>query len=583
MGNVWTVLATTTDDTDGVDTEQVVSATVDVVTILLGIGIGLAAGVLIAVIVQLVARFTLKHKTFLRDTIHSISNSFEVTMGAVGAWIGMRVAWPEASGDTESRWRSVVDHGFQIVIVLALTWFVARIFTSIEVSVLSRMKESGDSRYLRKQTQLEMIHRILIAAIWTLGLALILLTFSWGKALGSALFTSAGLFSVVVGIAAQSTLGNVFAGLQLAFSDSIRMGDIVVWQEDFTTVEEITLTYVVLKSWDGRRLIVPSKEMTGTTFENWTRRSPKLLGKVEFDVEWTVPIDGMRHELDRLLRETDLWDGETGLLQVTGAAYGRVQVAALISGRNSAEVSDLKLYVREEMVKWLQHHVEVYEGGEEFPVLESSKESAKDGEDAQVLLDASGNVLHVDDAAAEGRPDAAFDVPPEGPTTEDLTSTQVIDMSDIPLLYPARVPVEDRAPEEAPGKEEPATRTTGHQSSLFTGSESAEKRKQEFSGPGDEAYHERDAAYERKRAAETQVMPVDESGMLVEKPSESQSSESADTPAEQDRGATVVGESRTSSVSQALKAPHEPYEEPSTTKTTVMKPIRDTDRGNKKK
>lgn len=88
------------------------------------------------------------------------------------------------------------------------------------------------------------------------------------------MFTSAGLVSVVVGIAAQATLGNVFAGLQLAFSDSIRMGDIVIWEEEFTTVEEITLTYVVLKVWDGRRLIVPSKEMTSKTFENWTRRAP---------------------------------------------------------------------------------------------------------------------------------------------------------------------------------------------------------------------------------------------------------------------------------------------------------------------
>ena len=541
MGNVWAALRVLadSDSTDGVDTDEVVSATVDVVTVLLGVGIGIAVGVLIAVIIQLISRFALRKHSFMRETVHSAANSLEFVLGVGGAWIGMRIAWPENSGTEGTRWRALADHGLQILFILAVTWFVARAFTSVEATMLNGMKRRGDSRYLRKQTQLEILHRILIVVVWMFGISAILLTFSWGKTLGSALFTSAGLFSVVVGIAAQSTLGNVFAGLQLAFSDSIRMGDIVVWQEDFTTVEEITLTYVVLKSWDGRRLIVPSKEMVGSTFENWTRRSPKLLGKVEFDVDWKVPIDGMRKQLNVLLKHTNLWDGETGILQVTDTAGGRIQLAALVSGSNSAEVSDLKLYIREEMVKWLQRQAEAPEGGEESAATEDSGDSG----DSSALVDANGNVLHSGDDDVR-KPSDTFETATVGPTVEDVTATQVIDVSDMPLLYPARVPVEERETSDSAEEEDTETHTTGHQSAMFTGSESAEKRAEEFSGPGEEAYHERDAAYERKLAEETQVMSLDDiaDGEAERTDADSTAAESAETPAETEVTKTSVME-----------------------------------------
>ena len=541
MGNVWAALRVLadSDSTDGVDTDEVVSATVDVVTVLLGVGIGIAVGVLIAVIIQLISRFALRKHSFMRETVHSAANSLEFVLGVGGAWIGMRIAWPENSGTEGTRWRALADHGLQILFILAVTWFVARAFTSVEATMLNGMKRRGDSRYLRKQTQLEILHRILIVVVWMFGISAILLTFSWGKTLGSALFTSAGLFSVVVGIAAQSTLGNVFAGLQLAFSDSIRMGDIVVWQEDFTTVEEITLTYVVLKSWDGRRLIVPSKEMVGSTFENWTRRSPKLLGKVEFDVDWKVPIDGMRKQLNVLLKHTNLWDGETGILQVTDTAGGRIQLAALVSGSNSAEVSDLKLYIREEMVKWLQRQAEAPEGGEESAATEDSGDSG----DSSALVDANGNVLHSGDDDVR-KPSDTFETATVGPTVEDVTATQVIDVSDMPLLYPARVPVEERETSDSAEEEDTETHTTGHQSAMFTGSESAEKRAEEFSGPGEEAYHERDAAYERKLAEETQVMSLDDiaDGEAEGTDADSTAAESAETPAETEVTKTSVME-----------------------------------------
>ncbi|MGO1638654.1 mechanosensitive ion channel family protein [Ancrocorticia populi] len=541
MGNVWAALRVLadSDSTDGVDTDEVVSATVDVVTVLLGVGIGIAVGVLIAVIIQLISRFALRKHSFMRETVHSAANSLEFVLGVGGAWIGMRIAWPENSGTEGTRWRALADHGLQILFILAVTWFVARAFTSVEATMLNGMKRRGDSRYLRKQMQLEILHRILIVVVWMFGISAILLTFSWGKTLGSALFTSAGLFSVVVGIAAQSTLGNVFAGLQLAFSDSIRMGDIVVWQEEFTTVEEITLTYVVLKSWDGRRLIVPSKEMVGSTFENWTRRSPKLLGKVEFDVDWKVPIDGMRKQLNVLLKHTNLWDGETGILQVTDTAGGRIQLAALVSGSNSAEVSDLKLYIREEMVKWLQRQAEASEGGEESVETEDSGDSG----DSSGLVDPNGNVLHSGDDDVR-KPSDTFETATVGPTVEDVTATQVIDVSDMPLLYPARVPVEERETSDSAEEEDTETHTTGHQSAMFTGSESAEKRAEEFSGPGEEAYHERDAAYERKLAEETQVMSLDDiaDGEAEGTDADSTAAESAETPAETEVTKTSVME-----------------------------------------
>lgn len=517
---------------DGTTTEVVVDATVNLVSIFLGIGVGVIVGLLAALALQTLARFLMRNKPFVLEIMKPMRMPLRLSLALAGGWLGMMIAWSDPGTDESSLARTMAEHGFLVALILAVTWLIVSVINGAERSILNRIKVTGESRYRRTQTQLEILHRIISAAIWIVGVGLILMTFDWGKALGGALFTSASLFSVVVGIAAQATLGNVFAGLQLAFSDSLRMGDIVIWQEEFTTVEEITLTYVVLKVWDGRRLIVPSKEMTTKTFENWTRRAPDLLGRVEFELEWNTPITQMRAELGRILARTDMWDGDTGILQVLDATGGKIKIGALLSGRTSAELTDLKYYVREEMVKWIQTltpdaaslaHIAAEKSGDVDEALMSDTdgkkllvagahtsvtEATKAAERKALEDQASGKKLD-GPMNGTGEEDSDDDFEESSwPTVADVTKTQVIDLAELTDLIPDRVPVLEREVAYPAVAGPPTGRAAGHESSIFTGSLQAEKRRQEFSGPGEEAFRERNAALEKRKAAETGKLPA---------------------------------------------------------------------------
>jgi hypothetical protein len=186
------------------------------------------------------------------------------------------------------------------------------------------------------------------------GLAAALMTFPSFTDIGKTLFASAGVLSVVAGLAAQTSLGAVFAGIQIAFSDAIRVGDVVVLEDEWGRIEEITLTYVVVHLWDERRLVLPCTYFTTTPFQNWTRNATELLGTAEFDLDFTVPIDGMRAELERLLSDDELWDRRVGIVQVTDCVGGYLRVRILVSASNAAALFDLRCHVREGITAWLQ-------------------------------------------------------------------------------------------------------------------------------------------------------------------------------------------------------------------------------------
>jgi hypothetical protein len=188
------------------------------------------------------------------------------------------------------------------------------------------------------------------------GTAAILMTFPSFSNIGTTVFASAGVLSVVAGLAAQTSLGAVFAGMQIAFSGAIRVGDVVQLENGqwWGRIEEITLSYVVVRLWDERRLVLPCTYFTTEPFENWTRSATEIMGTVEFDVDFTVPLHDMRAELDRLLGESELWDGRRGVLQVTDAVGGVVRVRIVVSAPNAGALFDLRCAVREGMVDWVQ-------------------------------------------------------------------------------------------------------------------------------------------------------------------------------------------------------------------------------------
>ena len=222
----------------------------------------------------------------------------------------------------------------------------ARVFPDHVAVVHGPLRRSYREVYARAR-------RLAAALIVILAVAAILLTFPGAQAAGASLLASAGLVSVVAGLAAQSSLANLFAGMQLAFSDALRIDDVVIADGEYGRVEEITLTYVVVNTWDQRRLVLPSTYFTTTPFQNWTRESSELLGTVYLDVDWTVSPAAVRQELDRILAETDMWDGRSSGVIVTDATGGFVQIRALVSAADAGTLWDLRCLVREKLVQWV--------------------------------------------------------------------------------------------------------------------------------------------------------------------------------------------------------------------------------------
>ncbi len=251
-----------------------------------------------------------------------------------------------------------VELALRLAAIGAVAWFVGVLLLFLEDLGLRRYRtDVSDNRTARRlKTQVLVIRRLTVALVVLIGLGAALLSFPGVRAVGASLLASAGLVSVVAAVAAQSTLANVFAGIQLAFSDAIRIDDVVVVDEQFGRVEEITLSYVVVRLWDDRRLVLPSTYFTKEPFENWTRRNSELIGTVELDLDWRVDVDALRSHLDEVLLQTPLWDGRTKNLQVTDAVGGLVRVRALMTATDASALFDLRCHVREQLVGWAKEH-----------------------------------------------------------------------------------------------------------------------------------------------------------------------------------------------------------------------------------
>jgi small-conductance mechanosensitive channel len=252
--------------------------------------------------------------------------------------------------------RDEVLHGVVLALIAAAAWLLGALLLVFEDVALSRYRTDvrDNLRQRRLHTQVVMLRRVTVAVVVLLAVGVALMTFPAVRTVGASLLASAGVIGVIAGLAAQSMLSNVFAGLQLTFSDAIRLDDVVVVEGEWGKIEEITLSHVVVRIWDDRRLIMPTSYFTTTPFEHWTRTSAELLGTVELDVDWALPVPAMRDELTSLLAGTELWDGRVGVLQVTDAVGGQVRVRALVSAAYAPTLWDLRCLVREHLVAWVR-------------------------------------------------------------------------------------------------------------------------------------------------------------------------------------------------------------------------------------
>ncbi|GAA0489871.1 mechanosensitive ion channel domain-containing protein [Streptomyces sp. NPDC046215] len=250
----------------------------------------------------------------------------------------------------------LVGHVLTLVLIGACAWLAVRIAVAIVEASYTRYEASAHdpARVRRVRTQVTLIQRVVTAVVCVVAGAAMLLTFPAMKTVGTSLLASAGLIGIVAGVAAQSTLGNLFAGLQIAFGDVVRIGDTVVVEGEWGRVEEITLTYLVVTTWDERRITMPVSYFTGRPFENWSRNNPRMTGTVFFHLDHSTPVDLMREHLHDVLKSTLEWDQRAWSLVVTDTTPSTIQVRALVTAKDADDIWALRCVVREHMIEWLR-------------------------------------------------------------------------------------------------------------------------------------------------------------------------------------------------------------------------------------
>ena len=254
---------------------------------------------------------------------------------------------------------------FKVIFITVSAVGLSRIVVLVERAILLHLKIDPTASFndRRLYTRIKFVKRLFIMAISLIALALLLLSFEKGRQFGVGLLTSAGILSVIIGFAAQKTLGNLLASLQVAFSQPIKIGDTVVVETEVGQIEEINLTYVVVRLWDRRRLILPITYFVETPFQNWTRNDSSLIGVVLLYLDYRTPVDALRAKFTKLVHSHPNWDGEVCELHVIDTQAQQIVVRATMSVATPSDSFVLRSFVRENLIAWLRdNHPEALPG-----------------------------------------------------------------------------------------------------------------------------------------------------------------------------------------------------------------------------
>ncbi|MHA7129442.1 mechanosensitive ion channel family protein [Algoriphagus namhaensis] len=262
-------------------------------------------------------------------------------------------------GDESKDWEGVLSylpHLNTVLIIIGLTWsafVLIRILKGIFLKQYDINREDN-LRARKVYTQINILHKVANFVVILIGVGLILVSFEPIRQFGVGLFASAGVAGIIIGFSAQKAIGTLIAGIQIAITQPFRLDDAVVVEGEWGWIEEINLNYVVVRIWDQRRLVLPSTYFLEKPFQNWTRSSADITGTIFLYTDYTISFDAMREELDKILERTDLWDKKVKVLQVTEAKEHTVETRILVSAKNSPTAWDLRVFVREEMIKFIQ-------------------------------------------------------------------------------------------------------------------------------------------------------------------------------------------------------------------------------------
>ena len=247
-------------------------------------------------------------------------------------------------------------HVIAIGLIVGVITLLIKLADVLNDFILSRYDVSAaDNLRARKiHTQLKVLKRIIIVIVCFVGFASILMTFEGVRQLGTSLMASAGIIGIIVGVAAQRTIHTFLTGIQIAFTQPIRLDDVVIVEGEWGRIEEITLTYVVVRIWDQRRLIVPITSFIEKPFQNWTRVSADILGTVFLYVDYTVPVEAVRKKLAEIAAACSQWDKKVCALQVTNATDKTVELRALVSASDASKAWELRCIVREKLIEFIR-------------------------------------------------------------------------------------------------------------------------------------------------------------------------------------------------------------------------------------
>lgn len=264
-----------------------------------------------------------------------------------------------SSAPDDIRFVGHARHAVSLAMIAAVTWLGLRAVDTVQqIIVMHHPVTVADNREARRiQTQTRVLVRTLSSVVVLIGAAIMLMTFPAARQVGTSLLASAGLAGLAVGFAAKPVLGNMIAGLQIAMTQPISLDDVVIVENEWGRIEEITGAYVVVRIWDDRRLIVPLQWFIENPFQNWTRSSSSLTGAVMLWVDYSIPLEPLRAELTRLCKEAGtVWDGRVSVLQVTDANESAAQLRILVSSQNSSSNWDLRCYVREHLIAFINRN-----------------------------------------------------------------------------------------------------------------------------------------------------------------------------------------------------------------------------------
>lgn len=259
--------------------------------------------------------------------------------------------------DESNFWVSAIVIALKYILILACSsWILIEIVRILKNRLLKKFdityEDNLKSRKLN--TQINLLEKVIVFVIILITIGLMLISIDSIKEIGIGIFASAGVVGIILGLSAQKIVGAVLAGIQIAITQPFRIDDAVVVENEWGWIEEINLTYIVVRIWDKRRLVLPTSYFLEKPFQNWTRTTADILGTVFIYTDYTISVETLRGELSRLLKDCELWDKKVNVIQVTDSKENYMEIRILVSAKNSPTAWDLRVYIREKMIEFIQ-------------------------------------------------------------------------------------------------------------------------------------------------------------------------------------------------------------------------------------